>query len=70
MGLRCGEPHLDLLALTSRLLEGFSLRKRTDNVSGVFVDVAWGIGFGQLQTFQGNLVVIRRKRVLCRRTRQ
>ena len=34
------EPHLDLFAFTSRLLEAFGVRERTGNVSGVFMDVA------------------------------
>ena len=38
--LQVCEPHLDLLTLTARLLEGFGVRKRPGNVSGVFMDVA------------------------------
>jgi hypothetical protein len=34
------EPHLDLVALTARLFESFSVGKRTGDVSGVLVDVA------------------------------
>jgi hypothetical protein len=34
------EPHLDLLALTSRLLKVFGASERPGNVSGVFMDVA------------------------------
>jgi hypothetical protein len=35
-----GEPHLDLLALTSRLLKLFGAGERSGNVSGVFMNVA------------------------------
>jgi hypothetical protein len=38
--LQVREPHLDLLALTAWLLEGFGGRKRTGNVSGAFMDIA------------------------------
>ena len=34
------EPHLDLLALTSRLFKTLSAGERPGNVPGVFVDVA------------------------------
>jgi hypothetical protein len=34
------EPHLDLLALAPRLLEGLSASERPGNVSGMFMDVA------------------------------
>jgi hypothetical protein len=34
------EPHLDLFALTPGLLEGFSVRERPGNVSGVLMDIA------------------------------
>jgi hypothetical protein len=34
------EPHLDLLALMSRLLEALGARERPGNVSGVLMDVA------------------------------
>ena len=34
------EPHLDLLALVSRLLEAFGASERTGNVPGVLMDVA------------------------------
>jgi hypothetical protein len=37
------EPHLDLLALTSRLLEALGAGERTGNVSGVFMDIAWNL---------------------------
>ena len=44
------EPHLNLLALASRLLEGFSIRKGTRNVSGAFVDVARNLARWFLRT--------------------
>jgi hypothetical protein len=34
------EPHLDLLALTSRLLKIFGARERPGDVSGMLMDVA------------------------------
>jgi len=34
------EPHLDLLALTSRLLKALGASERPGNVSGMLVDVA------------------------------
>ena len=37
------EPHLDLLALTPRLLEALGACERPGNVSGVLVDVAWDL---------------------------
>ena len=39
MGFKC-EPHLDLLALTSRLLKVFGAGERPGNVSGMLMDVA------------------------------
>ena len=38
--LRVGEPHLDLLALTSRLLKALGASKRPGDVSGMLMDVA------------------------------
>jgi hypothetical protein len=34
------EPHLDLLALMSRLLKAFGASERPSNVSGMLVDIA------------------------------
>jgi hypothetical protein len=38
--LQVGEPHLDLLALPTRLLKAFGARERPGNVPGVLMDVA------------------------------
>jgi len=38
--LQVGEPHLNLLALTPRLLEAVGASERPGNVSGVLMDVA------------------------------
>ena len=38
--LQVREPHLDLLALTSRLLKAFGASVRSGDVSGVLVDIA------------------------------
>ncbi len=38
--LQVCEPHLDLLALTSRLLKALGASERSGNVSGMLVDVA------------------------------
>ena len=38
--LQVREPHLDLLALTSRLLKMFGARERPGDVSGMLMDVA------------------------------
>ena len=38
--LQVCEPHLDLLALTSRLLKIFGARERPGDVSGMLMDVA------------------------------
>jgi hypothetical protein len=41
--LQVREPHLDLLALMSRLLEALGANERPGNVSGVLMDVARGL---------------------------
>jgi hypothetical protein len=38
--LQVREPHLDLLALMSRLLKAFGASERPGNVSGMLVDIA------------------------------
>jgi hypothetical protein len=37
------EPHLDLLALVSRLLKALDPSERPGNVSGMLVDIAWDL---------------------------
>jgi hypothetical protein len=38
--LQVCEPHLDFLALKSRLLKALGASERTGNVSGMFMDIA------------------------------